>query len=321
MYSFFLIHLLSPSTLLFFVGLLAVLIKMPLSFPQKIAYGLTFYLMVAIGLKGGHSLGALQGINIQVIGILLFGIFLSALLPFLAFYLLRLTTQIDTYTAAALAAHYGSVSLVTFATAVSFLNAKQIHYDGSMVVVLALMEFPAILSGLWLANRYGTGPISTRHVYKHLYENVPMLLLIGAFLAGWMSEKIGHPQIVSLVQMPFEALLALFMLYMGWTTAQNLSQRSQLNWSLGLFAIYMPLIGGGLSLAISHLLGLSIGTATLFSVLGASASYIVVPAVMKSVLPQAQVGVYMPLSLGITFPFNILVGIPLYYKMASLLLQ
>ena len=246
-----------------------------------------------------------------------YGLVIGFLQPFLAYGLLRLTSKLDSPTAAAVAAHYGSISMVTFVTAATFLKANDVVYAGYIVAVLALMEAPAIISGLFIAHRASP---QTKHAReekrlfsREIFTNGAILLLTGAFLVGWITGQPGMNKVAGFLDAPFQGILCLFLLDMGLLVARNLHQLRSFTWSLALFGIYMPLIGAGIGLVASRLIGLDVGTGTLFTVLCASASYIAVPAVIRFAIPEARPPLYFGLSLGITFPLNILLGIPLYH--------
>ncbi|MAH05797.1 MAG: sodium-dependent bicarbonate transport family permease [Alphaproteobacteria bacterium] len=315
-------NLFTPAIMFFALGVFAGLVKSDLSVPDSISKFLSLYLMMAIGFKGGVAIADTPEINNEVIFTALAGVAIGFVQPFLAYILLKFTTKLDKKTAAAVAAHYGSISMVTFATAATFLEANEIIYAGYIVAVLALMEAPAIMSGLFIArkgdvvqNRKGT-----RGLTHEIATNGAILLLLGAFGIGWASGEAGMNQVSGFISDPFQGILCLFLLDMGLLVARNLEHLKNFTFSLILFGIYMPLMGAAVGLGASFLIGLDIGTALLFTVLCASASYIAVPAAMRLALPEANPSIYVPMSLAVTFPFNIIVGIPLYYSAVQYLL-
>ncbi len=317
-------NLLSPAILFFLLGIMAGLLKSDLEVPDSISRYFSLYLMMAIGFKGGVAIANTHDINKEVILTIVSGVAIGFLQPFIAYGALKITTRLDSPTAAAVAAHYGSISIVTFGTAAAFLNANKIVYAGYIVAILALMEAPAILSGLFIAHR---AVPKTKHIQKEkklfsreIFTNGAILLLSGAFIIGLITGQSGMDRVAGFLETPFQGILCLFLLDMGLLVAKNLCHLKSFTWSLALFGVYMPLIGGFIGLFTSWILGLDIGTGTLFSVLCASASYIAVPAAMRLALPEAKAAIYVPMSLAITFPFNITVGIPLYYSLASRLL-
>lgn len=317
-------NLLSPAVLFFVLGILAGFLKSDLSVPESISRYLSLYLMMAIGFKGGVAIANTPDFNGQVISTILAGLCIGFLLPFLGYALLRLTAKIDKPTAAAVAAHYGSISMVTFVTAASFLKTNDVVYAGYIVAVLALMEAPAILSGLFIAHRANPDTIhqpEQKKLAKDIFTNGAILLLSGAFLIGWVTGQPGMDKVEAFLVAPFQGVLCLFLLDMGLLVARNVHHLRSFNLSLTLFGIYMPLTGAAIGLLASRLIGLDIGTGTLFTVLCASASYIAVPAAMRLALPEAKAAIYLPMSLAITFPFNVGIGIPLYYAAAKLFLS
>ncbi|MBN8542813.1 MAG: sodium-dependent bicarbonate transport family permease [Alphaproteobacteria bacterium] len=317
-------NVLSPAILFFALGIIAGFLKSDLEVPDSISRYLSLYLMMAIGFKGGVAIANTHDLNGEVIAAIGAGLLIGFLQPFLAYGLLRLTSKLDSPTAAAVAAHYGSISMVTFVTAATFLKANEVVYAGYIVAVLALMEAPAIISGLFIAHRASP---QTKHAReekrlfsREIFTNGAILLLTGAFLVGWITGQPGMNKVAGFLDAPFQGILCLFLLDMGLLVARNLHQLRSFTWSLALFGIYMPLIGAGIGLVASRLIGLDVGTGTLFTVLCASASYIAVPAAMRLALPEARAAIYVPMSLSITFPFNVTLGIPLYFALAERLL-
>ena len=317
-------NILSPAILFFALGILAGFVKSDLEVPDSISRYLSIYLMMAIGLKGGVAIANTDEFTGQIIAAIGAGLLISLLLPFVAYGILRATTNLDRPTAAAVAAHYGSISMVTFATATAFLKANSIEYAGYVVAILALMEAPAILSGLFIAHR--TTPETKTHakeekkLSREIFTNGAILLLFGAFAIGWITGQPGMDKVAGFLDTPFQGILCLFLMDMGLLVAKNLQHLKTFTWSLALFGLYMPLIGASIGLTVSHVIGLDVGTGTLFTVLCASASYIAVPAAMRLALPEAKAAIYVPMSLAVTFPFNVTVGIPLYFALAGKLL-
>ena len=318
-------NILSPAILFFTLGIFAGCLKSDLEVPESISRYLSIYLMMAIGFKGGVAIANTHNINLEVISAISAGLLIGFLQPFIAFGLLRLTTKLDNPTAAAVAAHYGSISIVTFATAASFLKTNDVVYAGYIVAILALMEAPAILSGLFIAHK--TSPETKTHTQeekklsREIFTNGAILLLFGAFLIGFITGQPGMEKLEGFLVTPFQGILCLFLLDMGLLVAKNISHLRQFTWSLALFGIYMPLIGAAIGLCASLLIGMSVGTGTIFMVLCASASYIAVPAAMRLALPEAKPAFYIPMSLAITFPFNVTIGIPLYFALANMFLN
>lgn len=313
-------NLISPVILSFVLGLAAAFMRSDLSFPEAIAKGLSLYLLFSIGFKGGAGV-ALHGVDLGLGLALLAGIVLSLLLPFLAFGLLRALATVSVIDAAAVAAHYGSISIVTFVAASSLLANQGIAAEGYMVAVAAAMEAPAIISALWLvAWRGGGADRMGPQLWREILLNGSIVLLVGSFLIGWVTGADGLKEIEAFVVTPFKGVLCLFLLDMGLVAGRGLrSGRSVLSAGAVAFALLMPPVGAAAGLLASLLLGLSYGGTVLLMVLSASASYIAVPAAMRVALPQANPSLSLSLSLGITFPFNLTVGIPLYMAAAAVL--
>ncbi|RUS60085.1 sodium-dependent bicarbonate transport family permease [Pseudorhodobacter sp. E13] len=315
-------NLLSPIILCFVLGLSAALARSDLTFPEAIAKGMSLYLLFAIGFKGGVAV-ATSGMSLQLGLSLLVGVVLSALIPFLAFAMLRVMTRLSVTDAAAVAAHYGSISIVTFVAGSSVLEAQGITFEGYMVAVAAAMEAPAILSALWLISRTGGSADTDQggHLWREIMLNGSIVLLVGAFAIGWITGPDGKAEIDAFITAPFKGVLCLFLLDMGLVAGRGLRQaRGEVRGGVLAFGLVMPLLGASLGLMGAMLIGLSLGGAVLLMVLAASASYIAVPAAMRVALPAANPAVSLTLALGVTFPFNLTLGIPLYLAVASAIL-
>lgn len=312
-------NLLSPIILSFALGLFASLARSDLSVPEAAAKALSIYLLFAIGFKGGVSVAA-HGIDVKLGLTLLAGVVLSAGLPLIAFFLLQVMTQLSRLDAAAVAAHYGSISIVTFVAATSVLESSGIASEGYMVAVAAAMEAPAILSALWLISRGGGDQRMDGDLWREILLNGSIVLLVGSFFIGWITGEKGLEEISSFIVAPFKGVLCLFLLDMGLVAGRGLrDRRDVLRPGVLAFGILMPLIGSALGGVTGVLLGLSTGGVALLMTLSASASYIAVPAAMRVALPEANPSIYLTLSLGVTFPFNLTLGIPLYVAVASAL--
>ncbi len=311
-------NLMVPTILFFVLGLVAAVLRSDLSIPEGAAKFMSLYLLLAIGFKGGNSLAG-HGLQADVFAALGAGLVLSFLIPFAAFGLLRVMTRLNAMNAAAVAGHYGSISIVTFVAASSLLELTGLAADGFMVAVAAAMEVPAILSALWIAHRFGAAGGGGHVPLRELLANGSIVLLAGAFLIGAVTRDKGMEMIAPFVVTPFTGILCLFLLDMGLSAGRSLMRNRQML-SPGLFAfgLLMPVIGAGFALCLGVLIGLGTGSLFLLMVLAASASYIAVPAAMKIALPQAEAGIYLTLSLGVTFPFNITLGLPLYLWLAGL---
>lgn len=309
-------NLLAPTILFFILGLIAAIARSDLSVPEGAAKIMSLYLLFAIGFKGGANLVS-NDLGWQTFATLGAGAVLSFIIPFIAFFLLKIMTKLDDLNAAAVAGHYGSISIVTFVTAASLLELNGIASEGYMVAVAAVMEVPAILSALWIAGSKGNTTQSKRKLMRDIVGNGSIVLLVGSFLIGAITGKEGLKEIDPFIVVPFTGILCLFLLDMGLSAGRSILENKQyLTPGLFGFGILMPLIASVLGLGAGKIVGLSDGGTFLLMVLSASASYIAVPAAMKIALPKAQSGIYLTMSLGVTFPFNIAIGLPLYLWMA-----
>ena len=310
-------NLISPIILSFVLGLAATLARSDLTIPEAVAKGMSIYLLFAIGFKGGAGVAA-HGFDAKLVSTLIAGLVLSFLLPFIAFGLLSVMTRLNTVEKAAVAAHYGSISIVTFVAATSVLESRGIVSEGYMVATAAVMEAPAILSALWLIARMGGKSNTDSGLYREIMLNGSIVLLVGSFLIGLATGQEGLDKISSFIVSPFQGVLCLFLLDMGLVAGRGLRE----SWrELGLgsigFGMLMPLVGSAFGLVAALIVGLTPGGAALLMTLSASASYIAVPAAMRVALPEARPSIYLTLSLGVTFPFNLTVGIPLYTAIAT----
>lgn len=311
-------NLLAPTILFFILGVIAAYVRSDLSIPKGAAKVMSIYLLFAIGFKGGVGISQ-SGISFDLFANMVAGIVLSFILPFVAFWLIRMLTQLDTMNAAAVAGHYGSISIVTFVTAVSILETSGITSESYMVAIAAVMEVPAIMSALWLASRTSDQAQSnTSELYRDILANGSIVLLVGSFLIGAITGQDGMDELKPFIAVPFTGVLCLFLLDMGLSAGRSLMRnRSDISLGLVCFGCLMPIVGAVIGLCAASLTGLSFGGTFLMMVLSASASYIAVPAAMQIALPDAKSGIYLSLSLGITFPFNLTVGLPLYILLAT----
>ncbi len=311
-------NLMVPTILFFVLGLVAAAVRSDLSIPEGAAKFLSLYLLLAIGFKGGHSLSE-HGLHADLFAAIAAGLVLSFMIPFIAFALLRVMTGLDSMNAAAVAGHYGSISIVTFVAASSLLELSGVSFDGYMVAVAASMEVPAILSALWIAHRYSSDKTQGKVPTRELLVNGSVVLLVGAFFIGVVTKGKGMEMIAPFVVTPFTGILCIFMLDMGISAGRSLlKNRHLLTFGLLGFGLLMPVLGALLGWGAGTLIGLQTGSLFLLMVLSASASYIAVPAAMRIALPKAEAGIYLTLSLGVTFPFNITIGLPLYLWLASI---
>lgn len=318
-------NLLTPPILLFFLGMAATLLKSDLDIPQPVTRGLSIYLLFAIGMHGGVELSR-SGFSVATLLPLAAGVLASATFPIAVFAVLR--RRVGVADAAAIGATYGSISAVTFITAVSFLDQLGVSYGGHMVAAMALMESPAILVGVLLARRYGvaadgdgpdesgTGADESQGIGPLLREamlNGPVFLLFGSLLVGLVTGERGWEAVKPFAYDPFRGVLCLFLLDMGLIAARRLDALRASGVFLTAFSVIAPLVGATIAIGAAILMNLPVGDALLLTVLCASASYIAVPAAVRVALPAANPSLYLPMSLALTFPFNIAIGIPLYY--------
>ena len=317
---------LDPAILFFVFGLLAGALRSNLEIPPQIARFLSLYLLMALGLKGGFAL-AKSGLTIEVSISLGLALLLAVLVPSLGYVFLR--RWLSGFDAAAIAATYGSVSAVTFITAVQYLDTHSVSFGDHMAAAMALMESPAIIMAVLLANlvrRRQGGPeavANPRPLSKVLHEAVTdgaQLLLIGAMVVGVLTGESGEAAMKPFAGDLFKGMLAFFLLDMGLLAARNMAGLRSQPPLLIAYAIIAPLLHAGIALGLSLLCGLSQGNAALLMVLAASASYIAVPAIVRHAIPEANPSLYFGMSLGLTFPFNILLGIPLYVAVAQLVI-
>jgi hypothetical protein len=306
-------NLTNPALLFFLLGIVAVQIKSDLEIPNNSARFISIYLLFAIGFKGGHEL-AHSTFSMEVFNTSLYGIVSSVVVPLFAFFILRV--KFTTQNAAAIAAAYGSVSAVTFVTAISYLELQHIEFGGHMVAVMAMMEAPAIVVGVFLLNKFSEkneASLSFNKVIHHSFTNSSVILVLGSLVIGFLANDEQAMEIKPFTTDIFKGFLAIFLLDMGISSGKKLGDFLKRGWSASLFAVLFPALLGSSTALLSTLLTSSVGDRFILSILVASASYIAVPAAMKIAAPKANPGVYIPMALAITFPFNITIGMPVYY--------
>lgn len=287
---------------------------------SKVSSLLTYFLLFAIGLKGGLSL--IEHYSHRVFLILSLLALVGLLQPLICYGLLRRFTNVDSATAAAISACFGSISVMTYIAATTFLEDLNVPYNHIVMAALAIMEVPAIISGLLISKIFvGQSKKTIKHLLIESFLNKSIIALFIGLFIGAISYLLNLTAISSSVLLLFKPALIFFLFNMGLSIRNNQDSTIPFSWSLSLFGIYMPLIGASFGLLFSYCFGLNVGTGTLIAVLTASASYIAAPAAMKLALPEAKENIYLPLSLGITFPFNVIIGIPLYYQGALYFLR
>lgn len=296
----------------------AAFIRSDLSFPESFTKAIGVYLLVAIGFKGGVQLAA-SGVSPAILTAIAAGVVLGIVTPLIAFALLRRFSPLDGLDASTVAAHYGSASLVTFLAASTFLAARGPAPEAHLVTLLVVMESPAIVVGMLLARRSGAPAPRAGHGFREAVTNGSVVLLLGALVIGFLTGPAGMATFEGSLVAPFSGVLALFLLDMGLLAGRRLLDAARLPRSLVAFAVVMPLLGAALGLGLGVLIGLSVAGVTLLATIAGSASYIVAPAAFRHAYPEADTPLAVTMALGLTFPFNLVVGIPLYWAAASFL--
>lgn len=307
-------NLTNPALLFFVLGIVAVYLKSDLEIPSNSSKFISLYLLFAIGFKGGQELSH-ETFTTEIGWSMIFGVFISLFIPLYTFFILK--SKLNVYDAGAIAAAYGSVSAVTFVTAVSYLEAQQLALHGHMVAIMALMESPAIIIGLLLISIFNkdkaTTTINKSAVIKHSFTNGSVLLILGSLIIGYIANAKQAEGIKPFTNDLFKGFLAIFLLDMGVTSGKKLKSFFSFGWFPVLFAIFIPLINGSIIAVLSSLVTSDSTNRFMFAILAASASYIAVPAAMKISVPKANPGLFLPMALAVTFPVNITIGMPIYF--------
>ncbi len=309
-----------PPVLFFFLGMIASFCKSDLKIPEPLPKLFSLYLLLAIGFHGGVELRK-TGLTQEVVFALSAAMLMAVIVPVYAFFILKI--KLDVYNAAAIAATYGSISAVTFITAATFLQTLGLEPAGYMVAALALMEAPAIVVGIILARMFAPpkenneNEFSWATVFKEAFLNGSVLLISGSLLIGLASGEEGWDTLKPFTKDIFKGMLSFFLLDMGLLAAKRIGDLKSAGFFLPPFAIVIPVLNACIGIVLARLIGLRPENALMFSVLCASASYIAVPAAMRLSLPEANPSLFVPMALAITFPFNIIVGIPLYYYLIN----
>lgn len=317
MFDLAIANLTSLPVLAFAFGLLATVIKGDLRLPDAVYQGISFYLLLGIGIKGGVALSeASVGEILAPLGVT---VFLGVLTPILAFFALRLVTKLNSIDRGAIAAHYGSTSLVTFTAALVFLESSKQFVEGYVATLLTVLEIPGIIVGLMLASGGLGRKISWKESLAEVLASKSVLLLVGGLAMGFLTGASGYGSVEPFFGGLFTGALTLFLLELGLVAGRRMKDIKKAGFGLVSFAIVFPVISGTLGVVGGLGSGLGVGGATVLGVLCASASYIAAPAAVRLALPEASPGLYLTASLGITFPFNLILGIPIYYTIASAL--
>jgi uncharacterized protein len=314
------INLLSPPVLFFVLGFGGAMLGSNLTLPEAMAKTLSIYLMLAIGFKGGAAAAA-QGLGTDLVLALVSGAILSAAIPIIAYGLLGVMAKLPVADRAAVSAHYGSISIVTFVAATAAMKAVGLEYEGYLVAVAAIMETPAILVALYIAAKASGKKNDQRELMSEVFLNSSIVVLTGAFIIGAITGDNGMKDIEGFITVPFKGILCLFLLDMGAVAGRGVKNGWQgMSGGLITFALVMPYISAGMAIPFGVMAGLSTGGLAVLMTLAASASYIAVPAAMRLALPEARPSIYLTLSLGITFPMNLTIGIPIYSEIAKFVL-
>jgi hypothetical protein len=305
-------NLSNPSLLFFILGVLAVKLKSDLEIPPTSAKFIALYLMISIGFKGGQELSHSE-FTTGIFWALAFGVLLSASIPFYTFFILK--RKLGVPNAAAIAAAYGSISAVTFVAAAAFLEVQGVSFGGHMVAVMALMEAPAIVSSMILLRKYTPSKSEggLKQIIIHAFTNSSVLLILGSLVIGLIADEKQAEGIKPFITDIFKGFLAVFLLDMGITSGRKLKAFFKTGYFSSLFATLVPLINGVAVAYISQWVSPEVGDRLIFAILAASASYIAVPAAMKLSNPEADEGLYVPMALAVTFPFNLTLGMPIYW--------
>ncbi|MEI8228135.1 MAG: sodium-dependent bicarbonate transport family permease [Planctomycetota bacterium] len=317
-------NVLSPAALFFFLGFLSVLVHSDLELPYPLPKFFSTYLLISIGYTGGEKL-AHAGLTPEVTMTIIAAMAMAVLVPFYTFFFLRRILSV--YDAAAMAATYGSISIVTFVVGTEFLNRAHVEFGGHMVAVMSLMESPAVIMGIMLVRIFaprGDGSAKRPGLKAILHEslfNGTVLLLVGSLVIGVITGRTAGEGLKPFMTGIFKGIVLLFLLDVGMLAAKKAGKLLEVGPSLVAFGIIAPLANAALGIGLAYALGLGKGDALLFTLLCASSSYIVVPAAMRQAVPEANPGLFELLSLSVTFPFNISVGIPLYYGVISRIWQ
>lgn len=312
-------NLTNPALLFFLLGIIAVKLKSDLEIPPNSSKFISLYLLFSIGFKGGQEL-AHSHFKLELVWSILFGVIIALVVPIYTYFILR--RKFNIYDSGAIAAAYGSVSAVTFVTAASFLEIQHMSFSGHMVAVMALMEAPAIIVGVILIRLFDTKKeinTSISSILRHSFTNGSVLLILGSLIIGLLASDEQAMGIKPFTNDLFKGFLAIFLLDMGIVSGKKISDFLKSGWFAVLFALIIPLINGCIVAIISQFITNDIGNRFMFSILAASASYIAVPAAMKIAVPKANPGLFLPMTLAITFPLNITLGMPIYLSIIQLI--
>ena len=308
-------NLTSVAVLVFVLGFLGALIKSDVRIPDPVYQLISIYLLFGIGLKGGHALKSVTAHSFikPAMATLALGI----AIPLLAFFVLKLIRKLNDIDRGAIAAHYGSTSLVTFSAALLYLENNKIYVEGFAAALLTLLEIPGVIVGVYLGSRKGIEKVQWYKTVKEVITGKTVLLLAGGLVIGAITTAAGYQKVTPFFVDLQSGFLALFLMHLGYLAGSNWGEIKKVGLSVALFGITFPMISGTLGVLVGHWVGLSLGGTVILGVLCASGSYIAAPAAVSVGLPKANAPLALMSSIGVTFPFNLIVGIPLYLEIAK----
>ena len=316
-WSFAIENLTSVAVLAFVFGCVAARIKSDVRVPEQVYQFISIYLLFGIGLKGGHAIQSVEFREIVSPAILTLA--LGTLVPFLAYLILKLVRSLNDLDRGAIAAHYGSTSLVTFSAALLFLETNGIKVEGFSTVLLVLMEIPGLVVGIYLGSRHIQRNVEWKETLLEVLTGKTVLLLVGGLVIGAVTSETGYEKVSPFFVGIQGGILALFLMHLGYLAGSNFAEIKKVGPSVAVFGIVFPVLVGSIGVLAGDAIGMSVGGATILGVLTASASYIAAPAAVSIGLPGANASLALMSSIGVTFPFNLIFGIPLYFELATVL--
>lgn len=309
------LNVFSPIVLAFVLGIVCTMIHSDLKFPAEIYTIISIYLLFSLGLKGGVELSDTM-IGSAVLPFA-YTLALSILTPFIAYFFSKWIVKLDHPNSSAMAAHYGSVSIVTYLSAIAFLQTNKVSFEPYLTALVVVLEVPAIVIGLTIANVKNDQNRKLMEILPEILRGKSIVLLVGGLLIGWISGRVGIQKVAPFFIDPFQGVVTLFLLEMGMVASQKFKDLRKVGFKLILFGVLVPLVHGFLGVILGHYSGMSVGGSTILGTLAASASYIAAPAAVRVGIPTANPTYYLTSVLGITFPFNLVLGIPLYFQWAT----
>ncbi|MCT8136786.1 sodium-dependent bicarbonate transport family permease [Anaerobacillus sp. CMMVII] len=318
-------NLLSPMILFFLIGIVAVIVNSDLKVPSAFYTGYTMIILFTIGIKGGVELRNVS--FMEMLPTIIAALLLSVGMLFISYLVVAKLFKFSVTESWAIAAHYGSVSAVTFIAGLAFLEKIEVYYEVYMSAILVVMEGPAIILGIIFYKMYAQKQgqnmdnpnASLSHVMKEAFFGKSIFLLLGGIFIGFVAHEDGLAKITPLFGDLFYGLLCIFLLHMGLIATQSIKKIEKLKLSSFLFAFILPVIGGTIGILVGSFIGLSMGGAFILAILSGSASYIAAPAAVEQAIPKANSGIYLGSALGLTLPFNLVVGIPYFYWFATII--